>query len=226
MDKSIRVVIAEDYEMILRGLESLLTKKGFVVAGTAKDGRHLLPLVAETLPDVVLTDIQMPVMNGIEATRELQKSHPQTGIIGLTMYDEDQFVVDMLKAGAKGFLFKDESMDELYEAIEAVYEGKYYYCNNTSRRLMKLIVEDEADPFRAAEKPQFGEAEQEIIRLVCEGLISKEIADKTGFTFHTVRKYRQQIMDKLNVKSVAGIVLYAVKEGIYSLPTKQEKRKW
>ncbi len=210
-----RVVIADDIEMILRGLEALLARTGIEIAGTAKNGQELVEVVAAVKPGVVITDIQMPVMDGIEATRQIKQRQPETGIIGLTMYEEDRLIVDMLKAGASGYLMKYSSMDELFEAVEAVQEGKVYYCNQTSMRLSKMIIEGEADSFKPASQADFSATELEIMRLICQEYVSKEIATHTSLTKNTVDKYRHRIMEKIGVKGIAGIVVYAIKKGIY-----------
>lgn len=214
MNKKPRIVVAEDVKMILHSLEALLTLMGNEVVATAGDGMALLQAVEATRPDVVITDIMMPHMNGIEACRRIRELYPLTEVIGLTLHDEDQFVVDMFKAGAKGFLFKDESMEELRESIEAVLEGRYYHCKKTPTRLMQLLIADNADPFRKDKQICFSEKERQVIRLICRDYTSKEIAGKLGLTENTVNKYRQKIMEKLNVLGVAGIVLYAIKMGL------------
>jgi DNA-binding NarL/FixJ family response regulator len=215
MKQAIRIVIADDYPMFLEGIQLLLEKQDNIkIVGEASNGQELLDVVKQTKPDVVITDIEMPVMNGIEATAVLKKNFPGTGVIALTMYGDEHLIVDMLEAGADGYLLKKTTKQEVSEAIRAVYEGANYFCNSTTMRLSKMVAQSKAQ--QRIPKAEFPEKELEIIKLICEQYASKEIADKTSLTHRTVEKYRDNIMEKTGAKNMVGIVIYAIKNGIYS----------
>jgi DNA-binding NarL/FixJ family response regulator len=214
MKPMIRVVIADDLPMFREGMHLLLDKqKELEITGEAGNGKELLDSVRQHRPDVVITDIEMPVMNGIEATKEIKKEFPETGVIALTMYGDDYLIEDMLEAGANGYLLKNTTSEELVTAVKTVHEGHPYFCNATSLRLSKLIAKNKI--LQDQKKADFSEKEIEIIQLICEQYASKEIADKTSLAHRTVEKYRDHIMQKTGSRNVVGIVIYAIKHGIY-----------
>jgi DNA-binding NarL/FixJ family response regulator len=200
--------------MFREGMHLLLDKqKELEITGEAGNGKELLDSVRQHRPDVVITDIEMPVMNGIEATKEIKKEFPETGVIALTMYGDDYLIEDMLEAGANGYLLKNTTSEELVTAVKTVHEGYPYFCNATSLRLSKLIAKNKI--LQDQKKADFSEKEIEIIQLICEQYASKEIADKTSLAHRTVEKYRDHIMQKTGSRNVVGIVIYAIKHGIY-----------
>ena len=214
MNQPIRIAIADDYPMFREGMRLMLEKtKELEIIGEACDGKELLELVRKQKPDIVITDIEMPVMNGIEATRELKKEFPDLPIMALTMYGDEHLIVDMLESGASGYLLKSTTKEELIEGVKTVLEGQSYFCNATSLRLTKIIAKSKVLP--AKKKAEFSEKETEIIKLICEQFASKEIADRTSLAFRTVEKYRHNIMEKTGARNLAGIVIYAIREGIY-----------
>lgn len=215
MSQPIKIVIADDYPLFREGIRlMLINNKNISITGEAADGRELLSVVNNVQPDVVITDIEMPVMNGIDATRELKSRNPQVRVIALTMFGEEHLIVDMLEAGAMGYLLKSSKKEELTEAIEIVYEGGTYFCNNTSMRLSRMIAHRKTDEQK--EEIKFSEKEKEIIKLICEQYASKQIATATQLTHRTVEKYRDHIMEKTGSKNVVGIVIYAIRHGIYN----------
>ncbi|MCW3074281.1 MAG: two component transcriptional regulator, LuxR family [Flaviaesturariibacter sp.] len=217
MIQPLRLVIADDYPLFLEGLHLLLGQEEEVrIVGEAANGEQLLQRVAGCRPDVVITDIQMPQMDGITATKALRERAPDVKVIALTMFNEEQLIVDMLEAGASGYLLKSTSKTELLKAVRSVYDGYNYFCNQTSLRLSKLIAESRS-PLLYPTVPLFSEKEIEIIRLICDQHASKQIADLTSLTHRTVEKYRDRIMDKTGSKNVAGIVIYAIKNGFYRI---------
>jgi DNA-binding NarL/FixJ family response regulator len=216
MKPKIKVVLAEDVELFRDGFRLLLEKEEEIeVSGEAENGVALIQCVKELRPDVVITDIEMPVMNGIDATREIMKLFPSTGIIALTIFGEDHFIIDMLEAGARGYLLKTSEKIEVTEAIKHVYRGGFHYCSATSTRLTKMLARSKV--LKDMPRIEFSEKEIEIIRLICEQYATKEIASITKLTHKTVEKYRNQIMEKTNSKNVTGIVVYAVRHGLYKV---------
>jgi DNA-binding NarL/FixJ family response regulator len=198
----------------LSGFHLLIEQQqGLKVSGEAYDGKDLLKIVRQEQPDIVITDIEMPVMNGIEATKILKEEFPAMGILALTMYGDDHFIKDMLEAGADGYLLKSSSREELYTAIKEVYEGRNYFCNATTMRMAKMISTTHV--LSRQPKIEFTEKETEIIKLICEQYASKEIADKTSLTYRTVEKYRAIILEKTGSKNMAGVVVYAIRHGMF-----------
>jgi DNA-binding NarL/FixJ family response regulator len=212
----IKIVIADDHEIYRDGLKLMLTKaKDIDLVGEAEDGNKLVKLVDAVKPDVIITDIKMPVMDGIEATMTILKKHPKIGIIGLSMFEEEQQIMDMLDAGALGYLLKNSDKVELIEAIHAVADGQQYFCQHTSSKMAKVIALSRHGSTKAKKTPDFEKREREIITLICEGLTNKEIGDKLNISPRTVEGIRMRILEKMNARNSVGIVITAIKMGLY-----------
>jgi two-component system, NarL family, response regulator NreC len=215
MNPHIRLVIADDHEIFLDGLCLMLGKCADIrVVGNAANGRELLELVTDLKPDVVLTDIKMPLMDGVEVTRRICEIHPDIGVIALSMFDEDHLVVDMLEAGAKGYLLKNAGKQEILDAIHAVFNNNTYYCRQTTNKLAGMIAKSRFNPYKKKETIAFADKEREIIRYICMQLTAQEIADRVFLSRRTVEGYRVKILEKMNVKNAAGVVVYALKNGL------------
>ena len=215
-EKPIRILIADDHEIFRDGFRVMLRKNpGIELVGEAADGEHLLAMVGFCKPHVVITDIRMPGIDGIAATRLLQQTHPELPVIGLSTYDEEQVIVDMLEAGARGYLLKNASKEEIFTAVESVYRGEVYFCASTSPRLAELIAKSSYNPFRRRAANDISDREKEIIRLICQEFSSKEIALQLHNSVRTVEAYRDRLLDKVGARNVAGLVVYAIKYGIY-----------
>jgi DNA-binding NarL/FixJ family response regulator len=214
--KPIRVVIADDHEIFREGLETLFRKQADIeYLGDASNGAELIRLVEEKKPDVILTDIKMPVVDGITATRELMSKFPEIGIIALSMFDDEYLIVDMLEAGAKGYLIKNAHKHEIIAAIKAVFNQESYFCNHTTMKLAKMIGRSRFSPVQLSVRPEFSEKELEVIRLICSEFSNKEMAEKLHLSSRTVEGYREKIIEKINAKNTAGIVVFAMKNGIF-----------
>lgn len=214
----IKIIIADDHEMFRDGFKLMLTKQPDIqLLGEAENGRRLLQLVETLKPDVVVTDIKMPIMDGIEATQKIKSLFPDMGIIGLSMFDEDDLIVDMLEAGAKGYLLKNAGKEQIVEAIKTVYNGDPYYCKTTSHKLTQMIAKSRYNPYKKTDKVEFSEREKEIIELICREMTNKEIAEKLFLSSRTVEGHRVHILEKMNVKNSVGVVVYALKNGIVNL---------
>ncbi len=212
---NIKLLIADDHEIFRDGFKLMLSKfEEIELVGEAENGRELLTLTEITKPDVIITDIKMPIMDGIEATKKIAALYPNIGIIGLSMFDEDDLVIDMLEAGAKGFLLKNAGKLEIIEAIKTVYEENPYYCKTTSNKLTKMIAESKFNPYKKKEKVVFNEKELEIIQLICKEFTNKEIADKLFLSIRTVEGYRLKILEKMNAKNTVGFVVFAMKHNL------------
>ncbi|MEJ7737721.1 MAG: response regulator transcription factor [Chitinophagaceae bacterium] len=215
MNHSISLVIADDHEIFRDGLTLMLSKQQYLsLKGQAEDGKELIQLVEKTAPDIVLTDIKMPRMDGIEATKYISVHFPEVKIIALSMFNEDNLIVDMLEAGAKGYLLKNADKQEILDAIQNVYEGNVYYCRHTSAKLASMIVSSQFNPYRKKEPVVFTDREMEIIKLTCLQCTAQEMGDKLFLSKRTVEGYRTKILEKMNVKNTAGVVVYALKHGI------------
>jgi DNA-binding NarL/FixJ family response regulator len=212
----IRIVLADDHEIFRDGFRVMLKKQPTIeLIGEAGDGDELIELVKQKQPDVVVTDIKMPRTDGIQATKHLSANYPEIGIIALSMFDEENLIIDMLEAGAKGYLLKNAHKNEIVNAVETVFKKQTYYCNHTSRKLTRLIAESNFNPNRRSLQPDFSERELNVIRFVCQEMSNKEIAEKIGLSVRTVEGYRERIQEKINAKNTAGIVVYAIKNRIY-----------
>ena len=215
MNYNIRLVIADDHEIFRDGLALMLSKQQDVeLIGQAANGKDLVDLVARAQPDIVMTDIKMPGMDGIEATKLLLQRYPDLKIIALSMFDEENLIVDMLEAGAKGYLLKNADKQEILDAINNVYEDKTYYCRHTSARLASLIVKSKFNPYKKVEPVSFNDREKEIIRMICQQCTTQEIGERLFLSKRTVEGYRTRILEKMNVKNTAGVVIFALRHHI------------
>ncbi len=215
MKSQIRLMIADDFPMFREGLHLLLRHFADIkITGEAEDGAALLSLIEKKQPDVVVTDIQMPVMNGVELTKRIRAEYPAIKVIALSIFGDEDLIMEMLDAGANGYIIKNAPKEEVYEAIETVYRGNPYFCNSTSMKLGKMVAASRK-VLSPVQEINFNEKELEIIRLICEQYASKEIADKTKLAHRTVEKYRDRIMEKTGARNVVGIVVYAIKKGLY-----------
>lgn len=214
---SVRVLLADDHGMIRQGLRSLLEKHpDMKVIAEAEDGRETLQLVRELRPDVVIMDITMPNLNGVAATQQIIREFPKIKVIALSIHSNRRFVADMLKAGASGYILKECLFDELAEAIQTVSAGGTYL----SRRITGLVVDDYVERLgTSVESPLaiLTAREREVLQLVAEGKSTKQIALELHVSPKTVEANRRQIMEKLNIHSVAELTKYAIREGLTSL---------
>jgi DNA-binding NarL/FixJ family response regulator len=215
----IRVMIADDHQIFREGVFGLFKKQEYIdIVGQAGNGRELLELAEKLNPDVVLTDIKMPVMDGIEATAVLKRKQPDVKVIALSMFNDDHLVLDMIEAGAKGYLLKNAHKNDILEAIKAVYNHDMYYCKETSDKLIQLMAKSKSKIWEDHDKPAvFNHKEKEVIRYICMGLSNKEISDDLHLSVRTIEGYRNRIYEKMKVKNTAGIVVYAIRHGIYEV---------
>ncbi len=214
MDRPIRILLAEDHEVVRAALRSLLdANPEFTVVGEAGNGREMMDLIGETAPDVVVMDINMPELNGIEATRQLCVRWPHIRVLGLSVHVKGRMISEMLNAGARGYVPKSSAPNELIDAIRTVMKGNMYI----SPEVLGDLVEART---RAASGEgvftKLTEREREVLQLLAEGNSTKEIADKLCLSVPTIHTHRQHIMQKLGARSIADLVRYAIREGIVS----------
>ncbi|HJT72718.1 MAG TPA: response regulator transcription factor [Chitinophaga sp.] len=217
MNHDIRLVIADDHEIFRDGLALMLSRQpNIALVGQAGNGRELLEILNEVEADVIMTDLKMPLMDGISATRVLLQKDPATKIIALSMFDEEELIVEMLEAGAKGYLLKNADKQEIIEAITSVYDDNIFYCRQTSAKLASMIVKSRFNPCRDTAQVTFTDREKEIIRLICQQFTAQEIGDKIFLSKRTVEGHRTRILEKMNVKNTAGVVVFALKNNLIS----------
>jgi two-component system, NarL family, response regulator NreC len=213
----IRIVLADDHKIIRDGLRALIEKeKGMEVVDEASDGREAVKLAWETRPEIVIMDVNMPDLNGIEATRQITSKFPEIKVIALSMHSDRRFVAEMLKAGASGYLLKDCAFDELIHAINVVRSRKVYLSPGVSG----IVVADYVEKLGSSENIAanvLSDREREVLQLITEGVSTKEIAEKLFLSAKTVETHRRQIMSKLNLFTVAELTKYAIREGLTSI---------
>ena len=218
MKNKIKVVIADDHQIFIEGIKSLIKDSDRVVLmGEATDGETLMTVLRSKVPDVVLMDVGMPRMNGIEATRKIKAQFPDMKILGLTMYDDASSVSEMMKAGASGYLLKTTGKSELINAISRVQQGEKYLSNEVSMKLIERMFDENAareEAPRVPRKAEITKRELDIIRLIAEEMTNVEIAKKLNNSPMTIITHRKNLLRKLGVKNTAGLVKYAVQNGL------------
>jgi DNA-binding NarL/FixJ family response regulator len=218
MYTSIRIVIADDHEIFRNGFKLLLKNQDdLVLVGEAENGVQLVEIAAQFQPDIVITDIKMPQMDGIEACKIIKKRFPEIKVIALSMFNEDNLIIDMLEAGARGYLLKNTKKPELLLAAKEVFEGRAYYGAETSARLTKMIAESKYIPYRYHHNQYFSKKEKEIMRLICQQNTNKEIATSMNLSIRTIESYREKIQEKTESRNSIGIAIYAIRHNIFQL---------
>ena len=212
-----RIIIADDQKIMRHGLRSLLSNGAAVeVVGEAETGHEAVRLALKLEPDVVIMDISMPDLNGIEATREIRSRAPNVKVVALSMYNHNKLVLRMLKAGASAYLLKDCAFEELNRAIEAVMDNRTYLSPGVSDILVESFIRKGATG-EPETGPELTPREREVLQLIAEGKTTKQAASKLNLSVKTVETHRQHIMDKLNIHTVAELTKYAIREGLTSL---------
>ena len=212
----IKIVIADDHAIFRDGFKLLLKNQQEVeLVGEAEDGKELLEIASHQHPDVAIIDIKMPGMDGIETCKAIKKKYPDLKVIALSMFNDDNLIVDMLEAGAKGYLLKNTNKNELMQATKAVHEGSTYYCSATSTKLAKMIAESKFNPYRNHPVKRFTSRETDVIKLICEQYTNKEIATKLGLSIRTVESHREKIQEKTGAKNSVGVVIYAIRHSMF-----------
>jgi DNA-binding NarL/FixJ family response regulator len=205
-----RIVLADDHALFLQGLKQVLQEVGDLeVIGEAADGRELLDLLNKITPDMVILDISMPNLRGIEAIKEIKTVHPKAKILMLTMHSDKEYLYQAIASGADGYFLKKDAHTELFSAIEKIRRGKVY----VSPSLSEDMAADWEQIRRGFRKPILTPREIEILKLIAEGKSNKMIGDQLFISTHTVERHRANIMEKLNFKKTADLVKYAIQKG-------------
>jgi DNA-binding NarL/FixJ family response regulator len=220
--KKISVLLVDDHTVVRQGLRALLQAEDDIeVLGEAENGRQAVGMARKTPPDVVVMDVAMPMLNGLEATRQILKNNAGTKVLVLTSYGDDDCVAQLMRAGAAGYLIKQTAANELLKAIREVYRGNAFFSPSIAKRLRDQCRESFTVGQPARKSGELTSREAEVLQLIAEGLSNKQIAAELGISIKTVEKHRQQVMNKLNIHDVAGLTRYAISKGLVerSLPT-------
>lgn len=215
--KTIRILLADDHTVVRKGLRLLLeSQAGFDVIADACDGRETIALAEQHQPDVVVLDVAMPILNGIEAARQISAKLPHTAIVFLSMHADEGYVLKALKSGARAYLLKDSAEYDLIAAIKAVSEGKAFF----SPAISKMLVEDYVRQMRERDVEDSYELlttrERELLQLLAEGKTNKDVASLLNLSLYTVETHRSNIFQKLNLHNSAELILYAIRKGVIS----------
>jgi len=217
MNSKIRILIADDHTILRSGIRALLeVEPDIIVAGEADDGREAVRLAGQLKPDVILMDIAMPLLNGLEATRQIKREHPEIQVLVLTMYDHEEYFKQMLEAGASGYIIKRAAANELVEAIRAVYDGEAVL----SPTITRLLLEDylNRDPVKEKDDPNaLSSREREVLQLIAEGKTSRQIAELLNLSIKTIQSHRTNLMQKLNLHDRGDLIKYAIQKKIIEL---------
>jgi DNA-binding NarL/FixJ family response regulator len=212
----VKVLLADDHAIMREGLRAILDKRADVtVVAEAADGHEAVGLAKSMKPEVVVMDVTMPNLNGVEATRQIMAASPDTKVIGLSMNSDPRYVIAMFSAGASGYILKNAASEELMRAIDAVLEGQKYVSPLVGEVVVTSAVE--SSRLRLVEKTELSAREREVLQLLAEGATSKEIATRLGVATSTVESHRRQIAEKLGLRSVAELTKYAIREGLTSV---------
>jgi DNA-binding NarL/FixJ family response regulator len=214
--KRIKVLLAEDHMIVREGFRMMLESEAdFEVVGEVEDGRQAVALAGKLRPDVVLMDIAMPLLNGLEATRQIKKMLPETRVVMLSAHSDDAYVSEATEAGAAGFLLKQTSSQVVCKAIREVEKGKTFFCSVVAKRLhdREQQSKDRSGQVKKSAN-RLSSREMEVLQLIAEGKANKETAALLGIGIKTVEKHREHLMDKLNIHDTAGLTRYAISAGI------------
>lgn len=212
--KYIKILLADDHAILRDGLKIVLqTDKSFKILGEAGDGEEVIELVKKLQPDIVILDINMPKMNGIEAARAIRKFDKKVRILILTMHEQENYIVDAISSGINGYIFKMSDMEEFLFAIKELAAGKDYFSDKVSKIVFKGM-QSKAQKIEDLEKIHITTREKEILKLLAKGHTSQEIAEALYISYFTVGQHRKNILEKLGLKNTAELVFYAVREGL------------
>jgi two-component system response regulator NreC len=214
---TIRILLADDHRIVRQGLRILLeAEPDMEVIGEADNGRKVLKLAEELIPDVIIMDLSMPELNGIEATRQILSGAPEVKVVALSMHSDSLFVLNMIKAGASGYLLKDCALEELVKAIRTVVSHKTYLSPGVS----DIVIRDFVTGWQTTNDSAFSvlsAREREVLQLMAEGRTTNQIADGLCVSVKTVEAHRKQVMTKLGIRSIAELTKYAIRQGLTSL---------
>ena len=212
MTPAVRILVADDHELVRKGLRSVLeSRQGWTVCGEARHGREAVEKARECRPDIVIMDLTMPELNGLEATRQILASLPGTEVLILTMHHSEQLVREVLSSGARGYLLKTDAGDAVFDAVEALIRHEPYFTSSVSKVLLASYLHPARHASARAGTPALTSRETEVVQAIAEGKSTKEIARALGISEPTADTHRANLMRKLDVHSVSEIVRYAIR---------------
>lgn len=215
MKGTYRVVIAEDHAILREGLRAVLSSHpNLEVVGEAEDGREAIRCIDQLMPEVVLMDLSMPRMNGMEALREIKRRHPDTKVLTLTVHKTEEYILAALQAGADGYVLKDATSNELLMAIGSVLSGKRYLSPGVSEQVIEGYIEGRKTLKQKSSWDSLTQREREILKLIAEGYKNKEIAEQLYISVKTVEKHRANLMKKLDLHNASALTAYAIERGL------------
>jgi DNA-binding NarL/FixJ family response regulator len=214
--KKISILLVDDHTVVRQGLRSLLSAEpDMAVIGEAGDGRHAVQMASELRPDVVVMDISMPILNGLEATIQILRNRSLTRVLVLSSYADDEYVHQLAEAGASGYVVKQTAAGDLIKAVREVSKGNAFFSPSIMKRLLELYRESNVKGRLGRKRSEhLTSREVEVLQMVAEGFVNKQIASALNRSMKTVEKHRQQLMDKLNIHDIAGLTRYAIAHGI------------
>jgi two-component system response regulator NreC len=217
MSQKVRIVIAEDHTILREGLKSLLSSNpGFEIVGEAGDGREAIRCAEKLKPDLILTDLSMPRMNGMEAIKEIKRESPATKVLVLTVHRAEEYILATFKAGADGYVLKDSTHSELVTAVKKVLNGRHYISPEISEKVIDGYLEGKKTLKPRTSWETLTQREREILKLIAEGYKNKEIADDLCISVKTVEKHRANLMEKLDLHNVQALTAFAIEKGVVS----------
>lgn len=218
--KKINVLLVDDHTVVRQGLKALLkSEEDIEVIGEAENGRQAVMMAKKTPPDVVVMDVAMPLMNGLEATRQILRSAPNTKVLVLTSYGDDECVAQLMQAGASGYLIKQTAANDLLKAIREVQRGNAFFSPSIAKRLRDQCRASFTSGQSARKTGELTSRESEVLQLIAEGFSNKQIAAELTISIKTVEKHRQQVMNKLHIHDIAGLTRYAISKGMIERTT-------
>src|SRR6188768_481743 len=211
----IKITIADDYKIFREGLKvSLSSDDNLSIIAEVDNGEDLIASIESVKPDIILMDLKMPIMDGMEATQLIRKKYSDIKILVVSMYEDDKFIIHLMEIGANGYLLKNADPDEIRKAIYAVYENGYYFNDLVNKALLKkLVIKNNFKP-SFNQNVEFSEREQEVLKMICEEKTAAEIAKEIFLSPRSVEGIRQRLIEKVGVRNTAGLVMFAIKNGI------------
>ena len=216
---SIKIILTEDHQLLRDGIKALIASENVEIVGEASTGAELWKLMESTKPDIILMDISLPDISGIELTRSLSERFPEVKVLILSMFTDESFINQAIKAGAKGYLHKNTTREEMLVAIDTVYSGSEFYSDNISKIILKSYIEKAKKNGEEIYNPHeiLSKREIEILKMFAEGFINKEIADRLFISIRTVESHKNHIMQKLNLKTQVELVKYAIRHNLINI---------
>jgi len=216
---SINIVLTEDHQIVRDGVKALIASENIKIVGEASTGAELWKLLEKEQPDIILMDISLPDISGIELTRLVSERYPFIKVLILTMYTDESFINQAIKSGAKGYLHKNTTREEMLVAIDTVYAGNDFYSDNISKIILKSYIEKAKSNSEEMHDPHeiLSKREIEILKMFAEGFINKEIADRLFISIRTVESHKNHIMQKLNLKTQVELVKYAIRHNLITI---------